>query len=90
MFETGQTTVSFDYMVRSPSGLVTMRFVTDIAKLAAAWPLYATYYAIVLANGRQGYGVKVTTFLRFLPVLVVTSAVWAMLWAFILGFVMRD
>jgi hypothetical protein len=67
-----------------------MRFVTDIAKLAAAWPLYATYYAIVLAYGRQGYGVKVATFLRFLPVLVVTSAVWAMLWVFILGFVMRD
>jgi hypothetical protein len=49
--------------------LVTMRFVADIAKLAVAWPLYATYYAIVLANGRQGYGVKVATFLTFLPVL---------------------
>jgi hypothetical protein len=63
-----------------------MRFVADIAKLAVAWPLYlyATYYAIVLANGRQGYGVKVATFLTFLPALVVTSAVWAMLWAFIL------
>jgi hypothetical protein len=56
-----------------------MRFLADIAKLAVAWPLYATYYAMVLANRRQGYGVKVITFLTFLPALVVTSAVWAML-----------
>jgi hypothetical protein len=47
----------------------------DIAKLAVAWPLYATYHALVLANRGQGYGVKVATFLTFLPVLVVTSAV---------------
>jgi phosphotransferase system glucose/maltose/N-acetylglucosamine-specific IIC component len=67
-----------------------MRFLPDLAKLAVAWPLYATYYAIVLANARQGYGAKVATFLTFLPALVVTSAVWAMLWAFILWLVMRD
>jgi hypothetical protein len=60
-----------------------MRFVADIAKLAVAWaPVFD--HALVLANRGQGYGVKVATFLTFLPALVVTSAVWAMLWAFIL------
>ena len=63
-----------------------MRFLADLAKLAVAWPLYSTYYALVLVNRGQGYGVKVATFLTFLPALVVTSAVWAMLWAFILWF----
>jgi len=67
-----------------------MRFLVDLAKLAVAWPLYATYYALVLANRGQGYGVRLATYLTFLPALVVTSAVWAMLWAFILGFVMRE
>jgi hypothetical protein len=40
------------------------------AKLAVGRPLYATYYAIVLTNRGQGYGVKVATFLTFLPALV--------------------
>ena len=67
-----------------------MRFLADLAKLAVAWPLYATYHAMVLANIRQGYRAKVATFITFLPTLVVTSAVWATLWAFILWLVIRN
>ncbi len=67
-----------------------MRFLVDLAKLAVAWPLYATYHAMVLANIRQGYRAKVATFITFLPTLVVTSAVWATLWAFILWLVIRN
>ena len=67
-----------------------MRFLVDLAKLAVAWPLYATYHAMVLANIRQGYRAKVARFITFLPALVVTSAVWATLWAFILWLVIRN
>ena len=67
-----------------------MRFLVDLAKLAVAWPLYATYHAMVLANIHQGYRAKVATFITFLPALVLTSAVWATLWAFILWMVIRN
>ena len=66
-----------------------MRFVADIVKLVVAWPVYATYHAIVLANTYRGYRAKVAAFTTFLPALVVTSAVWAMLWALVLRLVMR-
>jgi len=85
--ETGQTTAS--YGLKFPSGQVTMRFLADLAKLVVAWPLYATYHAIALANTYQGFRAKAVTFLTFLPALVATTAIWAMLWAFVLWLVTR-
>jgi hypothetical protein len=67
-----------------------MRFLAGVAKVVFALPVYATYHAFALANTYQGLRAKALTFMTFLPVVVVTSAVWAMLWAFVLWLLMRD
>jgi hypothetical protein len=66
-----------------------MRFLPDLARLVVAWPVYATYHAISLANTYQGFRAKAVTFLTFLPVIVVTSGVWALMWALALWLLMR-
>jgi hypothetical protein len=51
--------------------------------------VYATYHAISLANTCQGFRAKAVTFLAFLPLVVVTSGVWALMWALALWLLMR-
>jgi glucan phosphoethanolaminetransferase (alkaline phosphatase superfamily) len=53
----------------------------DIAKAVFAWPLYATWNAAAYANTYPSFVAKAATFLTMLPVLILTTAVWAMLWA---------
>lgn len=44
------------------------------------WPLYATWNSLVYANTYPTLRGKAATFLTMLPVLVLTTAVWAGLW----------
>ena len=58
-----------------------MRLLVDLAKVAVAWPVDATYHAFALANTCQGIRAKAVKFSSFLPVLAVTTLLWAISWA---------
>ena len=66
-----------------------MRFLALSAKIIFAWPLFVTYHAVALAKTYQGFRARAVTFLTFLPVVVITSAVWAMSWAVALWLLMH-
>lgn len=67
-----------------------MRLLVDLAKVAVAWPVYATYQAFALANACQGSPAKAVKFSSFLPVIVVTTLIWAMSWALTFWLLMRS
>jgi hypothetical protein len=59
------------------------------AKTIFGWPLYATWNAWVYASTHHGLTARAHTFLTFVPVLTLTSLVWAMLWASIIWLSLR-
>jgi hypothetical protein len=64
-------------------------FQLDAAKAIFGWPLYATWNAWIYASSHHGWTTKALTFLTFVPVLALTSSVWAMLWATIIWLLSR-
>ena len=40
------------------------------------WPLFATWNAWIFASGHHGWITQARTFLTFVPVLVITTAIW--------------
>jgi hypothetical protein len=64
-------------------------FQLDAAKAVFGWPLYATWNAWVFASTHHRWAGKALTFLTFVPVLALTSSVWAMLWATIIWLLLR-
>jgi hypothetical protein len=64
-------------------------FQLDAAKAIFGWPLYATWNAWIYASSHNGWTTKALTFLTFVPVLALTSSVWAMLWATIIWLLSR-
>ena len=59
------------------------------AKTIFGWPLYATWNAWVYASTHHGWTARAHTFLTFVPVLALTSSVWAMHWATIIWLLSR-
>jgi hypothetical protein len=47
----------------------------------AALPVYQIRNAVAYAGTRDGWIGKVWTFATFLPVIVITTAIWAFIWA---------
>ena len=54
-----------------------------------ALPLYMIWHFGKFANTRQTIAGKVGTFVFFIPVIVIGSALWGTLWAFLLHIVWR-
>jgi hypothetical protein len=61
----------------------------DAAKAIYAWPLYPTWNAWTFASSHHRWTARAHTFLTFVPVLALTSSVWAMLWATIIWLLLR-
>ena len=64
-------------------------FQLDAAKAIYAWPLYATWNAWIFASSHHRWTARAHTFLTFVPVLALTSLVWAMLWATIIWLLLQ-
>ena len=47
------------------------------------WPLFSTWNGLVYARACQGWLVGIKTFLGFLPLLSITTAVWMVFWGMI-------
>jgi hypothetical protein len=52
----------------------------DLTKAIFAWPVYATWNAAVDLKSRQGPRAKALTALAYVPVLLITTAIWAAGW----------
>jgi hypothetical protein len=48
----------------------------DAAMAVICWPLFATWNAWIFASGYHGWITQARTFLTFVPVLVITTAIW--------------
>ncbi|QWG11079.1 hypothetical protein KMZ29_14980 [Bradyrhizobium sediminis] len=53
----------------------------NAAKAIFGWPLYSTLNAVSFSGAQPDWRTKVTTFTQFLPVLCITTAIWAIGWA---------
>ena len=53
----------------------------NAAKAIFGWPLYSTLNAVSFSGAQPDWRARVTTFTQFLPVLGVTTAIWAIVWA---------
>jgi hypothetical protein len=49
--------------------------------LTLAFPFYQVRFVIKYTNTYQGWPAKVGTFLCFLPIIAMTTAIWAAVWA---------
>jgi hypothetical protein len=63
-------------------------FAMKIVKMGATqavfgWPLFSTWNGLVYARDRQGWLVRIKTFLGFLPLLSITTAVWMAFWGMV-------
>jgi hypothetical protein len=61
----------------------------DAAKAALGRPLFATWNAWIFASTHHGWNTKVHTFLTFVPVLAITTAIWATVLAAIIWLLLR-
>jgi hypothetical protein len=66
-----------------------MGCIVDLLKAIFAWPLFATYNVIVFAMTEKGFRAKGLTLLTFVPVLIITTGLWAAFWALCLWLLMR-
>jgi hypothetical protein len=53
----------------------------SVAKALFGWPIYSTFNAVSFSCAQAGWRTKVATFTQFLPVLFVTTGIWAIVWA---------
>ena len=49
----------------------------DAAKALFGWPLFATWNAWIFASAHRGWVTQARTFLTFVPILVITTVIWA-------------
>jgi hypothetical protein len=61
-----------------------------LANVVFAWPVYATWHAVALAKTYDGFRAQVVTFTAFLPIIIVTTAIWALVWALTLWLLMHN
>jgi hypothetical protein len=59
--------------------------ITEGLKIALALPVYQIANLVAYANTHQGWFAKVATIVVFLPIIALTTAVWAMAWTFVLS-----
>ena len=55
--------------------------ITDGLKLALALPVYQILNLVAYANTRRGWAAKAAMIATFLPIIALTTACWAMIWA---------
>ena len=67
-----------------------MHFFALAAMIVFAWPVYATWHAVALARTHDSFRDQAVTFAAFLPALIVTTAIWALLWTLTIWLFMRD
>lgn len=53
----------------------------NAAKAIFGWPLYSTLNAVLFSSAQPGWRARVATFMQFLPVLCITTGIWAAIWA---------
>jgi hypothetical protein len=53
-------------------------------KIAAALPVYQIANLVAYANTRQGWRAKASTIVVFLPILFLTTTLWAAAWTAVL------
>ena len=53
----------------------------NAAKAIFGWPLYSTLNAVSFSGAEPDWRAKLMTFTQFLPVLCITTAIWAIVWA---------
>jgi hypothetical protein len=51
------------------------------AKAIFGWPLYSTLNAVLFSSAQPNWRARIATFTQFLPVLGVTTLIWAIAWA---------
>jgi hypothetical protein len=61
----------------------------DAARAVFGWRLFATWNAWIYASSHHGWAAKVNTFLTFVPVLALTTVIWAVLLAAIIWLFLR-
>jgi hypothetical protein len=61
----------------------------DAMKVVFGWPLFATWNAWIFASAHHGWITKALTFLTFVPVLAITTAIWAALLTPIIWLLLR-
>jgi hypothetical protein len=55
------------------------------AKVALFFPFIQIYNLCLYANTRDGWVAKIATFIIFIPIMVITTTVWAGAWALLLS-----
>ena len=63
--------------------------IADLLMAIFAWPLFATYNVTVFAIAEKRFGAKRPTLLTFVPVLIITTGLWAACWALALWLLAR-
>ena len=63
-----------------------MNRVLEGAKVALFFPFVQIYNLSLYANTRDGWVAKIATFVTFIPIMVVTTTVWAGAWALFISF----
>jgi hypothetical protein len=53
----------------------------NAARAIFGWPIYSTLNAVSFSGAQPGLRARVATFTQFLPVLCITTAIWASVWA---------
>jgi hypothetical protein len=53
----------------------------NATKAIFGWPLYSTLNAVSFSGAEPNWRARVATFTQFLPVLGITTAIWAIAWA---------
>jgi hypothetical protein len=66
-----------------------MHFLAPAAMIVFAWPVYATWHAVALARTYDCFRAQAVTFAALLPALIVTTAIWVLLWTLAIWLLMR-
>jgi hypothetical protein len=70
--------------VRSREIFFAMKLVkVDATKALFGWPLFSTWNGLVYARACRGWLIRIKTFLGFLPLLSITTALWMSFWVMI-------
>ncbi|MDP1868791.1 hypothetical protein [Bradyrhizobium sp.] len=51
------------------------------AKAIFGWPVYSTLNAVSFSGAQRDRRARIATFTQFLPVLCITTGIWAIVWA---------
>ena len=53
----------------------------NAAKAIFGWPVYSTLNAVSFSGAQHDWRARIATFTLFLPVLCITTGIWAIVWA---------